>query len=98
VLGDGVQEGSGQHVPVQILTGAIPVVIGVAQLAYMVLGWSLWKEFGWQIYKSIIGADRMLKKALMQYQVYVVLLKFDFFVFLAFCLQVSRYDGDSVDA
>lgn len=88
VLGTGVKQG--QTVPVQVLTGAIPVVIGCAQLAYLVLGWYLWKEFGWQIYKAIIGADRMLKKAYQQYQIYVVLLKFDFFAFIAFCLQVSN--------
>lgn len=89
VLGDGVIENSGQHVPVQILTGAIPIVIGMTQVAYFVLGWYLWREFGWQIYKNIVGADRRLKKAFMQYQVYVVLLKFDFFAFMAFCFQVS---------
>ncbi|CAO1630483.1 unnamed protein product [Sympodiomycopsis kandeliae] len=88
VLGDGVARGSGQTVPVQILTGAIPCVIAAAQVAYFILGWYLWKDFGWQIYKSIIGADRTLKRAYMQYQVYVALLKFDFFVFLAFCLQL----------
>lgn len=90
VLGTGVVKGSGQTVPVQILTGAIPVVIGTAQVAYLILGWFLWKEFGWQVYKAIIGADRILKKAYQEYQIYVVLLKFDFFVFIAFCLQVSR--------
>lgn len=89
VLGDGVVDGSGQRVPVQVLTGAIPCVIGIAQILYLILSWYLWREFGWQIYKNIIGADRMLKKAYMQYQVYVALLKFDFFVFIAFCLQVS---------
>ncbi|CAO1619597.1 unnamed protein product [Parajaminaea phylloscopi] len=88
VLGTGVVEGSGQTVPVQILTGTIPVVIGAAQLAYMVLGWYLWKEFGWQVYKAIIGADRILKRAYQEYQIYAVLLKFDFFVFIAFCLQL----------
>lgn len=90
VLGTGIVEGSGQTVPVQILTGSIPVVIGAAQLAYLVLGWFLWKEFGWQVYKAIIGADRILKNAYQEYQIYVVLLKFDFFVFITFCLQVSQ--------
>ena len=31
----------------------------------------------------------MLKKAYSQYALFVALLKFDFFVFIAFCLQVS---------
>lgn len=88
VLGDGVVTGTGQTVPVQILTGAVPCVIGTAQVAYCILGWYLWKEFGWQIYKNIIGADRTLKRAYMQYQVYIALLKSNFFFFLTFCLQL----------
>lgn len=55
VLGTGVQEGSGQTVPVQVLTGAIPIVIGASQVAFTILAWFLWKEFGWQVYKAIIG-------------------------------------------
>lgn len=87
VLGDGVAEGSSQTVPVQVLTGAIPIVIGLAELSFFVLGWKLWQEFGWQIYKKI-GADRSLKRGFLHYQVYVALLKFDFFIFVAYCIQL----------
>ncbi|EPQ28748.1 uncharacterized protein PFL1_03551 [Pseudozyma flocculosa PF-1] len=87
VLGDGVLEGSAQTVPVQILTGAIPIVIGVAEIAFIILGWQMWKEFGWQIYKKI-GADRGLKRAYLHYQIFLALLKFDFFIFIAFCIQL----------
>ncbi|PWZ02663.1 hypothetical protein BCV70DRAFT_153835 [Testicularia cyperi] len=87
VLGDGVAEGSSQTVPVQVLTGAIPIVIGIAELSFLVLGWQMWKEFGWQIYKAI-GADRSLKKGYMHYQIYVAMLKFDFFIFIAYCIQL----------
>ncbi|PWN51917.1 hypothetical protein IE53DRAFT_29439 [Violaceomyces palustris] len=87
VLGDGVVAGTSQTVPVQVLTGAIPIVIGLAQVSFVVLSWYLWREFGWQIYKKI-GADRSLKKGYMHYQIYVALLKFDFFTFVAFCLQL----------
>lgn len=73
VLGDGVIKGTSQVVPIQILTGAIPIVIGCANLAFMVLAWFLYKDFGWQIYK-VIGADRNLKKAHMHYQIFVCLL------------------------
>lgn len=87
VLGDGVAEGSSQTVPVQVLTGAIPIVIGIAELSFILLGWKLWKEFGWQIYKKI-GADRSLKRCYLHYQIYVALLKFDFFIFIAYCIQL----------
>ncbi|ETS63642.1 hypothetical protein PaG_01942 [Moesziomyces aphidis] len=87
VLGDGVALGSSQTVPVQVLTGAIPIVIALAEISFVVLGWKLWKEFGWQIYKKI-GADRSLKRGYLHYQVYVALLKFDFFIFIAYCIQL----------
>lgn len=87
VLGDGVAEGSSQTVPVQVLTGAIPIVIAIAELSFVALGWKLWKEFGWQIYKKI-GADRSLKRCYLHYQIYVALLKFDFFIFIAYCIQL----------
>ncbi|SNX81674.1 uncharacterized protein MEPE_00379 [Melanopsichium pennsylvanicum] len=87
VLGDGVAEGSSQTVPVQVLTGAIPIVIAIAEISFIVLGWKLWKEFGWQIYKKI-GADRSLKRGYLHYQIYVALLKFDFFIFIAYCIQL----------
>lgn len=87
VLGDGVAQGSSQTVPVQVLTGAIPIVIAIAEISFIALGWKLWKEFGWQIYKKI-GADRSLKRCYLHYQVYVALLKFDFFIFIAYCIQL----------
>lgn len=73
VLGDGVVQGTSQTVPVQVLTGAIPAIIGCTSLVLAILSWFLWKEFGWQIYKTI-GADRNLKRAHLQYQIYVCLL------------------------
>jgi hypothetical protein len=72
VLGSGIANSS-QHIPVQILTGAIPVIIGCSSLAFAVLSFFLYKDFGWQIYK-VIGADRNLKKAHMHYQIFVCLL------------------------
>lgn len=87
MLGSGVIPGTSQVVPVQVLTGAIPVIIGATSLVFIVLAWFLWREFGWQIYKTI-GADRSLKRAHLHYQVFVCLLKFDFFMFIAFCLQL----------
>jgi len=73
VLGDGVIPGTSQTVPVQVLTGAIPIIIGASSLAFAILAWFLWRDFGWQIYK-VIGADRNLKKAHMHFQIFVCLL------------------------
>lgn len=87
VLGDGVIPGTSQSVPVQVLTGAIPVIIGIASAIFVVLAYFLWKEFGWQIYKTI-GADRRLKRAHMHFQIFVCFLKFDFFTFIAYNLQL----------
>lgn len=87
VLGDGVIAGTSQTVPVQVLTGAIPVIIGISSLIFAILAYFLWKEFGWQIYKTI-GADRRLKRAHLHFQIFVCLLKFDFFTFIAFCVQL----------
>jgi hypothetical protein len=74
VLGTGVAEGTGQHVPVQVLTALIPAVIGVSSAIFSVLSWWIYRDFGWDVYRSIVGADRDLKRAHMHYQVFVALL------------------------
>lgn len=38
----------------------IPVLIGIAELAYLFQAWKLYQEFGWKIYKRI-GADVKMK-------------------------------------
>ena len=74
MLGTGVAEGTGQHVPVQVLTALIPAVIGVSSAIFSVLSWWIYRDFGWDVYRSIVGADRDLKRAHMHYQVFVALL------------------------
>ncbi|KAF8328898.1 uncharacterized protein EI90DRAFT_3017495 [Cantharellus anzutake] len=74
-------------IPISALTGAIPVVIGIAQIAYMALGWRIYKEFGWNIYKQI-GADRRIKKLYAQYQIFECLVRFDAFFWLGFSVQL----------
>jgi len=50
------------------------------------LSWQLYKEFGWKIYKQI-GADPRMKRRYLIYQIYIALLKFDFFLFVGFAVQ-----------
>jgi hypothetical protein len=77
-----------QRLPVSLetLTVIIPVVIGLAEAAFIALGWKIYNEFGWKVYKYI-GADRRMKKMYTQYQVYQCLVKFDVFFFVGFCVQ-----------
>lgn len=74
-------------IPINILTAIIPCVIGVAELAFIVLGWSIWREFGWKVFK-LLGADLRIKNIYMHYQIFECLLKFDIFFAVGFSAQV----------
>ncbi|KZT43920.1 hypothetical protein SISSUDRAFT_1039843 [Sistotremastrum suecicum HHB10207 ss-3] len=74
-------------IPINILTAIIPCVIGVAELAFIVLGWSIWREFGWKVFK-LLGADLRIKTIYMHYQIYECLLKFDIFFAIGFSAQL----------
>lgn len=76
-----------EGIPVTTLTGAIPIVISIAQIAYMALGWRIYKEFGWNVYKQI-GADRRIKRLYTQYQIFECLVRFDAFFWLGFSVQL----------
>lgn len=65
---------------------AIPIIIGVCTVALSWIAWKLYKEFAWDILKQI-GADYRMKKRFLHYQIYIALLKFDFFFFLGFTIQ-----------
>jgi len=65
----------------------IPCVIAAAELAYIGLGWKIYTEFGWQVYK-FLGADRQIKKMYAQFQVFECLVKFDVFFWVTFCVQL----------
>ncbi|KAF8528062.1 hypothetical protein BU17DRAFT_38740, partial [Hysterangium stoloniferum] len=80
------QTGVFSKVPITVLTAIIPIVIGVAEIAYIGLGWKIYTEFGWKVYK-LLGADRRIKKMYAQYQIFECMLKFDVFFWLGFSIQ-----------
>jgi len=75
------------NIPINILVIIIPFVIALAELAYIVLGWSIWREFGWKVYK-LLGADRRIKRLYVHYQILACLMKFDVFFWCGFSIQL----------
>ncbi|KAJ7932615.1 hypothetical protein B0H13DRAFT_1701556 [Mycena leptocephala] len=73
-------------IPVNVLTTIIPIVIAVAEVAYIALGFKIYHEFGWKVYK-FLGADRRIKKMYANYQIYECLVKFDVFFWAGFSVQ-----------
>ena len=73
-------------IPIPVLTTIIPIVISVAEVAYIGLGWKIYNEFGWKVYK-FLGADRQIKKMYAHYQIYECLVKFDVFFWVGFSVQ-----------
>ncbi|KAE9982028.1 hypothetical protein EG328_011270 [Venturia inaequalis] len=64
----------------------VPVVVGIGTICLAFVAWKLYGEFAWSIYKQI-SADLRMKKRFLVYQIYIALLKFDFFLFLGFEVQ-----------
>ncbi|KIK71295.1 hypothetical protein GYMLUDRAFT_235635 [Collybiopsis luxurians FD-317 M1] len=73
-------------IPINVLTTIIPIVIALAELAYIGLGWKIYHEFGWKVYK-FLGADRRIKKMYANYQIFECLVKFDVFFWAGFSIQ-----------
>ncbi|TQS35924.1 hypothetical protein Golomagni_03640 [Golovinomyces magnicellulatus] len=65
---------------------AVPCIIAAFTLAMSIIAWKLYDEFAWTIYKHI-SADLRMKRRFLTYQIYIALLKFDFFFFLGFTVQ-----------
>ena len=65
---------------------AIPVILGFGTCFLSVAAWKLYDEFAWTIYKHI-SADLRMKRRYLTFQIYIALLKFDFFFFLGFTVQ-----------
>jgi len=74
------------HIPINVLTTVIPIVIAIAELIYVGLAWKIYNEFGWKVYK-FLGADRRIKKMYANYQVFQCLVKFDVFFWVGFSVQ-----------
>lgn len=74
----------------------IPIVISVAEVAYIALGWKIWREFGWKLYKRL-GADRQIKRMYAKYQIFVCIMKFDVFFFIGFSYQLIMLVLDKHD-
>ncbi|THH08687.1 hypothetical protein EW146_g8910 [Bondarzewia mesenterica] len=74
------------HIPVDVLTTILPIVISVSELAYIALGWKIYTEFGWKVYK-FLGADRRIKQMYAHYQIFQCLVKFDVFFWVGFSIQ-----------
>lgn len=65
---------------------AISVILGISLVGFSYLAYKLYLEFGWKIYKKI-GADPEMKSMYRTYQIFLMVLKLDFFFFLAFSIQ-----------
>ena len=74
------------HVSINTLAIIIPVVISVAEVAYIALGWKIYTEFGWKVYK-FLGADRRIKTMFTHHQIFLCLVKFDLFFWVGFSVQ-----------
>jgi len=70
--------------PILIL---IPVITGIAQIAYMYLAYKIYQDFGWLVFKRL-GPDRKIHRYYFYYEIFACLLKFDFFFFVGFSMQL----------
>ncbi|KAJ1565271.1 hypothetical protein HK096_003710 [Nowakowskiella sp. JEL0078] len=70
----------------KIILILIPVIIAVFEAVYIFLAFKLYHEFGWKIYKKI-GADPNMRNMYRQYQIFLMLLKFDVFFVFGFGIQ-----------
>ncbi|OQE05338.1 hypothetical protein PENVUL_c025G07070 [Penicillium vulpinum] len=65
----------------------VPVFLAVGTVCMSFFTWKLRAEFSWSIYKNI-SADLQMKRRYFTYQVYIALLKFDFFFVFGSQLQM----------
>ncbi|KAI9206780.1 uncharacterized protein BJ171DRAFT_496948 [Polychytrium aggregatum] len=65
---------------------SMPVIAFSFQFVLFFLGWRLYKEYGWKIYKTI-GADPKMRTMYRYYQIMLLLLKLDVFFVFGFGIQ-----------
>ncbi|KAL7271878.1 hypothetical protein RUND412_005333 [Rhizina undulata] len=65
---------------------AIPCIIALSTVLMSLVCWKLYDEFAWTIYKHI-SADLRMKRRYLTFQIFIALLKFDFFFFVGFTVQ-----------
>jgi len=65
---------------------AIIVLMAIFAMAFFALAFKLFREFGWVIYKKI-GADLTIRRLYRNYQILLMILKFDGFLLFAFSSQ-----------
>ncbi|KAF8320117.1 hypothetical protein DL93DRAFT_2074485 [Clavulina sp. PMI_390] len=78
---------SSGFLPSEGLTIAIPVVVSIAEIAYVGLAYRIYQEFGWQVFK-LLGADRQIKRMHAQYQILQCLMRFDLLFWMGFSIQL----------
>ncbi|KAK5950687.1 hypothetical protein OHC33_008354 [Knufia fluminis] len=65
---------------------SIPCILAFFTICMAFVAYKLYNEFAWTIYKHI-SADLRMKRRYLTYQIYISLLKFDFFFCLGFTIQ-----------
>ena len=76
---------------------AICVLLAIFGVVSGFLAFKLYCEYGWKVYKKI-GADPRMKTMYRTYQIFLMLLKACFFVFVSFSLQFMMLVLQSTDA
>ncbi|KAE8152084.1 hypothetical protein BDV25DRAFT_170857 [Aspergillus avenaceus] len=70
---------------------AVPIILSACSLFIIPIAYRLHKDYAWAIYKSIHGSS-LLRFRYLAYEVYIVLIKFDFFFLVGFIVQYDLVD------
>lgn len=64
----------------------VAAIVGICELLFIYFGIKLYQDFGWSVY-CVIGSDLEMKKMLLIFHSFLMVLKFDVFFFLGFIVQ-----------